>query len=133
MFDLGQRLTACLPRKLNVAHNRSDAATPGVMSCGRQSRRAGRRKPPTPGLMMRRTATPSFESFDPDVLEAARDVARRAGVPLETWIASVVPPETKPGTRKPAAPKRRRADPPAALMTPPPVRSASPESGPAPR
>ncbi|GJE41997.1 tetratricopeptide repeat protein [Methylobacterium soli] len=84
---------------------------------------------------MRRNATPSFESFDPDVLEAARDVARRAGVPLETWISSVVPSEGKTAPRKPTAPKpttsrpivhkpsvqkRRRADEPAGLVTPPP-------------
>ncbi|KAB1071087.1 hypothetical protein F6X51_20345 [Methylobacterium planeticum] len=80
---------------------------------------------------MRRTATPSFESFDPDVLDAARDVARRAGVPLETWIASVVQPEAKAAARK-----RRRADQPAALVTPPPreaaPRRAAPESKAAP-
>lgn len=40
---------------------------------------------------MTRNAMPQFDSFDPEVLEAARDVASRAGVPLETWIASVVP------------------------------------------
>ena len=41
---------------------------------------------------MTRNATLSLEGFDPDVLEAARDVARRAGVPVETWIASIVEP-----------------------------------------
>ncbi|AWN36222.1 SEL1-like repeat protein [Methylobacterium radiodurans] len=40
---------------------------------------------------MTRTAKPNFDSFDPDVLEAARDVARRAGIPLEEWIAQNVP------------------------------------------
>jgi len=40
---------------------------------------------------MTRTAMPQLDSFDPEVLDAARDVAARAGVPLETWIASVVP------------------------------------------
>lgn len=68
---------------------------------------------------MTRNATPSFDRFDPDVIEAARDVARRAGVPLETWIASVVPNAgtAKPGQGKPSAPRpaggraqRRRAD-----------------------
>lgn len=52
---------------------------------------------------MRRTATLSLEGFDPDVIEAAREVAQRAGVPLETWIASVVAPEkteTKPAPRQ---------------------------------
>ncbi|WP_156376250.1 SEL1-like repeat protein [Methylobacterium sp. Leaf117] len=41
---------------------------------------------------MTRNATLNLEGFDPDVLEAARDVARRAGVPVETWIASIVEP-----------------------------------------
>ncbi|WP_267420888.1 hypothetical protein [Methylobacterium sp. GC_Met_2] len=45
---------------------------------------------------MTRTAMPQLDSFDPEVLDAARDVAARAGVPLETWIASVVP-QTQPG------------------------------------
>jgi localization factor PodJL len=40
---------------------------------------------------MTRNAMPQLDSFDPEVLDAARDVAARAGVPLETWIASVVP------------------------------------------
>ena len=39
---------------------------------------------------------------DPEVLDAARDVAARAGVPLETWIASVVPQQQSaaPGNRQ---------------------------------
>ncbi|MCJ2034386.1 hypothetical protein [Methylobacterium sp. J-068] len=41
---------------------------------------------------MTRNATLNLEGFDPDVLEAARDVARRAGIPVETWIASIVEP-----------------------------------------
>ncbi len=54
---------------------------------------------------MKQTASISLDSFDPEVLAAAREVARRAGVPLESWIASVAVPETaKPGSR------RRRAD-----------------------
>ncbi|MRI52989.1 hypothetical protein D8770_03320 [Methylobacterium sp. DB1607] len=54
---------------------------------------------------MKQTAPISLDSFDPEVLAAAREVARRAGVPLESWIASVAAPETsKPG------PRRRRAD-----------------------
>ncbi|MDV2984604.1 UNVERIFIED_CONTAM: hypothetical protein Q9R58_09825 [Methylobacteriaceae bacterium AG10] len=54
---------------------------------------------------MKQTAPISLESFDPEVLAAAREVARRAGVPLESWIASVTAPDTaKPGAR------RRRAD-----------------------
>ena len=55
---------------------------------------------------MTSTAMPQLDSFDPEVLDAARDVAARAGVPLETWIASVVP-QTKsgaPGNRR----QRRR-------------------------
>lgn len=46
---------------------------------------------------MRRTATLRLEDFDPEVIEAAREVAERAGVPLETWIQSVVAPETRHG------------------------------------
>jgi localization factor PodJL len=46
---------------------------------------------------MTSTAMPQLDSFDPEVLDAARDVAARAGVPLETWIASVVP-QPKAGT-----------------------------------
>ena len=46
---------------------------------------------------MTRTAMPQLDSFDPEVLDAARDVAARAGVPLETWIASVVP-QSQSGT-----------------------------------
>ncbi len=73
---------------------------------------------------MRRNATPSFESFDPDVLDAAREVARRAGVPLETWIASVVPAEAKPQARK----RRRASDaaPGAPSGDPPPQPRATP-------
>ncbi|WP_335645476.1 hypothetical protein [Methylobacterium durans] len=53
--------------------------------------------------MMTRNASPSFEGFDPDVIEAAREVARRAGVPLETWMASVLPAEKKPARRRRSA------------------------------
>ena len=49
---------------------------------------------------MTRNAMPQFDSFDPEVLEAARDVAARAGVPLETWIASVVPQHDGEGHRR---------------------------------
>lgn len=45
---------------------------------------------------MNRNATSHFDSFDPEVIEAARDVASRAGVPLESWIASVVPQHLAP-------------------------------------
>lgn len=56
---------------------------------------------------MNRSATSHFDSFDPEVIEAARDVASRVGVPLEAWIASVVPQhEAAVGTagRMPAQP-----------------------------
>ncbi|MCJ2051390.1 hypothetical protein [Methylobacterium sp. J-070] len=55
---------------------------------------------------MTSTAMSQLDSFDPEVLDAARDVAARAGVPLETWIASVVPQAKSgaPGTRR----QRRR-------------------------
>ncbi|MFJ7834543.1 hypothetical protein ACIQX0_09830, partial [Methylobacterium sp. NPDC097213] len=52
---------------------------------------------------MKQTAPISLDSFDPEVLAAAREVARRAGVPLESWIESVARPD-KP------APRRRRTD-----------------------
>jgi len=39
---------------------------------------------------MTRSAPIDLDGFDPDILGAARDVARRAGVPVETWIASIV-------------------------------------------
>ena len=40
---------------------------------------------------MTRHAKPNLDHFDPDVIEAARDVADRAGIPLEDWIAANVP------------------------------------------
>jgi len=51
---------------------------------------------------MTRNAMPQLDSFDPEVLDAARDVAARAGVPLETWIASVMPQQQSaaPGNRR---------------------------------
>ncbi|WP_036302450.1 tetratricopeptide repeat protein [Methylobacterium sp. 77] len=49
---------------------------------------------------MKRNATLNLEGFDPEILEAARDVARRAGVPVEAWIASIVSPEQKPKARR---------------------------------
>lgn len=45
---------------------------------------------------MNRIASSHFDSFDPEVIEAARDVANRAGVPLEAWIASVMPQTASP-------------------------------------
>lgn len=60
-----------------------------------------------PGLTMKRNATLNLKGLDPEVLDAARDVARRAGVPVETWIAAVVEAEEKPPSRR----KRRVAQP----------------------
>ncbi|GJD84542.1 SEL1-like repeat protein [Methylobacterium haplocladii] len=84
---------------------------------------------------MRRTATLSLEGFDPDVIEAAREVAQRAGVPLETWIESVVSPDKQPA--RPAASRQRTRvavrEP--ALITPPEpevAAPAAPEPAPAP-
>ena len=48
---------------------------------------------------MRRSAKLSLEGFDPDIIEAAREVAQRAGVPLETWIASVVEGDPDPAAK----------------------------------
>ena len=80
---------------------------------------------------MTRNATLSLDGFDPDVLEAARDVARRAGVPVETWIASIVEPETAPHQATPqqaAAREPTRPDKPAASV----ARSESPGEAPGP-
>ncbi|GJE27861.1 hypothetical protein LKMONMHP_2723 [Methylobacterium organophilum] len=60
-------------------------------------------KPPTPGLTMSRNANPTLEGLDPEVLEAAREVAHRAGVPVESWIASVVEGATESVPAKAAA------------------------------
>ncbi|KQP50423.1 tetratricopeptide repeat protein [Methylobacterium sp. Leaf108] len=53
---------------------------------------------------MKRNATLNLKGLDPDVLDAARDVARRAGIPLETWIASVVEQEAEPHARRKRGP-----------------------------
>lgn len=74
---------------------------------------------------MRRTATLSLEGFDPDVIEAAREVAERAGVPLEAWIASVVGPETAP-VRAPAPRQKSRP------VSKTPAQKAAPRSAPDP-
>ncbi|MFD1282416.1 hypothetical protein ACFQ5C_22335, partial [Methylobacterium goesingense] len=63
---------------------------------------------------MTRTATLNLEGFDPDVLEAARDVARRAGIPVETWIASIVDPDA---AARAATEERRQPAPPIAQTT----------------
>ncbi|MCJ2044281.1 hypothetical protein MKK58_07005 [Methylobacterium sp. J-078] len=67
---------------------------------------------------MTRNATLNLEGFDPDVLEAARDVARRAGIPVETWIASIVDPDA---AARAATEERRQPSPPmpAAAEVPP--------------
>ncbi|MDR7037835.1 localization factor PodJL [Methylobacterium sp. BE186] len=72
---------------------------------------------------MRRNPTPSFEGFDPDVIEAAREVALRAGVPLETWMASVLPAEKKPARRR-RAPEETSAPEPASA----PPKTAEPDT-----
>ncbi|MGU3537194.1 hypothetical protein [Methylobacterium sp. A54F] len=89
--------------------------------------------------MMTRNATPSLDSFDPDVLDAARDVARRAGVPLETWLASVVPGGVSEGRKRgrpqpnseAPRPKRTAAEAPMPRAAKPaksaPPRSATPD------
>ncbi|MGW5958329.1 hypothetical protein [Methylorubrum thiocyanatum] len=68
---------------------------------------------------MKQTAPISLDSFDPEVLAAAREVARRAGVPLETWIASVAAP-----TPSKPAPRRRRSD-----AAPPSTKTANKPAG----
>ncbi|MBP2492211.1 localization factor PodJL [Methylobacterium sp. PvP062] len=59
---------------------------------------------------MTRNAMPQLDSFDPEVLDAARDVAARAGVPLETWIASVVPQQQSAGQGNRRHRRRHRAE-----------------------
>ncbi|GJD50993.1 hypothetical protein OPKNFCMD_3744 [Methylobacterium crusticola] len=39
---------------------------------------------------MRRNATPSLDAFDPDLREAAREAAQRAGMSVEEWLAAAV-------------------------------------------
>ncbi len=51
---------------------------------------------------MSKTASISIDSFDPEVLAAAREVAKRAGVPLESWIESVTGPAQPAAGGKPA-------------------------------
>ncbi|MBB3903389.1 tetratricopeptide repeat protein [Methylobacterium brachythecii] len=80
---------------------------------------------------MRRTATLSLEGFDPDVIEAAREVAQRAGVPLETWIASVVAPE-KSEAKPAAARQRNRAAAREAAVPEPQAERPAPEPAPTP-
>ena len=62
---------------------------------------------------MSKTAPISIDSFDPEVLAAAREVAKRAGVPLESWIESVTAPaQAKPDARseRPASEPERRQE-----------------------
>ena len=81
---------------------------------------------------MSKTAPISIDSFDPEVLAAAREVAKRAGVPLESWIETVTGPAQPAGRAKPpgitpaetkpseAAPERAPAAAPAAQAEPKP-------------
>ncbi|WP_342150629.1 hypothetical protein [Methylorubrum sp. SB2] len=74
---------------------------------------------------MSKTAPISIDSFDPEVLAAAREVAKRAGVPLESWIESVAGPAQvtaggKPSEAPPeAAPAQAEAEPQEAPATAP--------------
>lgn len=61
---------------------------------------------------MSKTAPISIDSFDPEVLAAAREVAKRAGVPLESWIESV----TAPAQAAPAERRQEIAEAPAAAL-----------------
>ncbi|MGT2487187.1 hypothetical protein ACU4GA_17010 [Methylobacterium oryzae CBMB20] len=82
---------------------------------------------------MTRNAMPQLDSFDPEVLDAARDVAARAGVPLETWIASVVPQQQAGGQGNRRHRRRHRAEQLALGATRPeasPDRSLPPASAP---
>ncbi len=58
---------------------------------------------------MTRSAPIDLDGFDPDILGAARDVARRAGVPVETWIASIVTPDPVADASSDAAKASRSA------------------------
>ena len=73
---------------------------------------------------MTSTAMPQLDSFDPEVLDAARDVAARAGVPLETWIASVVPQSKSGGPGNRRQRRRHRAE---QLAQPMPRSDVAPE------
>ena len=94
---------------------------------------------------MTRSAPIDLDGFDPDILGAARDVARRAGVPVETWIASIVTPDapvqpSDEGAGKPsragsakrtgqgqaATPRKIKATPPQEAESPPPVAEVAP-------
>lgn len=82
---------------------------------------------------MKRNATLNLKGLDPDVLDAARDVARRAGIPLETWIASVVEPEDRPQPKRKRRPVPLEASPmserPSASIPVPPQAEARPAPG----
>ncbi len=97
-----------------------------------------RTKLPTAGPTMRRNATLRLEDFDPEVIEAAREVAQRAGVPLETWIEQAVATDELPQERvydhagPSAEPKSRSAPAPVAErppFAPPPAPAAADEAG----
>ncbi|GJE00308.1 SEL1-like repeat protein [Methylobacterium isbiliense] len=57
---------------------------------------------------MRRNAPPSFDAFDPDVREAAREAARRAGLSLDEWLAVAISRDTSRGVARP--PVEREAE-----------------------
>lgn len=82
---------------------------------------------------MKRNATLNLKGLDPDVLDAARDVARRAGIPLETWIASVVEPEDRPQPKRKRRPVALDESPmserPSASILVPPHAEARPAAG----
>ncbi|WP_407523470.1 hypothetical protein [Methylobacterium oryzisoli] len=50
---------------------------------------------------MRRNAPPSFDAFDPDVREAAREAARRAGLSLDEWLAVAISRDASRGAPRP--------------------------------
>ena len=76
------------------------------------------------GWTMTRNATLDLEGFDPDVLEAARDVARRAGIPVETWIASIVDPRALADKAEPESRSAQPQPAPVAPAEPTPVAAA---------
>ncbi|MFE1600322.1 hypothetical protein [Methylobacterium sp. ID0610] len=50
---------------------------------------------------MRRNAPPSLDAFDPDVRQAAREAARRAGMSVEDWLALTISQESARGGARP--------------------------------
>ncbi|MEH3145879.1 MAG: hypothetical protein PGN34_11145 [Methylobacterium frigidaeris] len=56
---------------------------------------------------MSRTASLSFDTLDPDIQDAAYEAARRAGVPLEAWVAATIAGEEDDGRPASAVAARR--------------------------